>query len=184
MMNMKLFNFITICAAGTLLFSSCSEDNELENVNEKIVGEWKATEILFEGTSSFENSEEINSTFNGTGYDLMLNIQFSSDSAEFISHGGYNIELESDTRGEIMITEWMNPGFIQTGSWMMDGERCIITTPKGEEQYATILSLNENQLILSYDFSYEVLKSEHVLIYQVHGTFTFEKQVQAVPEAI
>ena len=42
-MNMKLLVFLVFSTAGILLFSSCTEDSELDNVNEEIIGKWKAS---------------------------------------------------------------------------------------------------------------------------------------------
>jgi len=175
---MKLFSYFFTGALIALMLNSCSENDELKNGNQELIGSWMATEINFEGNSAIETTGNIVSTsFSGDGYNMALQIRFDENSNEFTSFGAYNIHLNTNHHGHSSITEWMNPGFIQCGKWNKNGNDLLITNHKGETQSATILSLDQQRLVLSYNFTYKTKQFDSSVTYEVGGIFTFEKQL-------
>jgi len=160
-----------------VISSSCTKD-EIDNIsNGELIGFWRISDVYFEGTSTTNAAgNEVISSFTGTGYNLALSIDFDENENAFISKGSYNIQLITNVDGEDVITEWMNPGFIECGTWDKDGNNLAVSKPNGEMQIATVLSTQQNMLELSYDFSYELMKSETTVIYNVKGIYRFEKQ--------
>lgn len=175
---MKIQGLITI-ALIIILFSSCSKD-EIDNLSDsELLGFWRISDVYFEGTSTVTDSGgEVTAPFSGTGYNLALSIDFSEIENEFTSKGSYNVHLATKTDGEEVITEWMNPGFIECGTWQKEGNSIVVSKPNGESKTALILSMQQSLMVLSYDFSYEVMKSETMVIYNVKGIFTFQKQLE------
>ena len=157
--------------------SSCAKD-DIDNIsNSELIGFWRISDVHFEGTSTTNaTGNEVISSFTGTGYNLALSIDFDENENAFTSRGSYNIQLITNVDGKDVITEWMNPGFIECGTWDKDGNNLAVSKPNGEMQVATVLSTQQNTLELSYDFSYELMKSEATVIYNVNGIYRFEKQ--------
>ncbi|MCG8307248.1 MAG: hypothetical protein MI975_07625 [Cytophagales bacterium] len=160
----------------TISVSSCTEDDIENPAENELVGLWRISDVYFEGTTTTNVSgKEKISLFTGSGYNLTLSIEFSKLENQFTSKGSYNIRLTTNLDGADIITEWMNPGFIECGKWKKDGNSIIVTKPDGKLKTATILSLEQSTMKLSYDFSYEIMRSEETVTYDVNGIFTFDK---------
>jgi len=175
---MKLFNYLFTGIICALTITSCAKNEDFNNSDSELIGNWKVAEIYFEGNNTIETSGIIETySFYGDGYNMVLQLRFDENSNEFSSYGGYNIQLNTIQDGKNIITEWMNPGFIDSGKWTIDGKNLIVTNSRGETQSAMILSLNQHTLVLSYNFIYETLKFDSSLTYEVKSVFSFEKQV-------
>ena len=165
---MKLINYLFAGIFIAFTFSSCNENDKVITENGELAGNWLTTQVNFEGSSTIENSgTTLTSSFNGEGYNLVLRICFDKDLKEFTSFGGYDIHLNTNDQGTYHFTEWMNPGFMRNGKWETDGNSLLITDTKGVLQSATILSLDQKNLVLSYSFTYKT--EQHASC----GTYTF-----------
>ena len=171
-------SFVSLYFAIILLLSQACTKDDIEKLSDgELVGLWRISDVHFDGTSiTTGNGQEVIASFTGTGYNLALSIEFLDLDNEFISRGSYNIHLITETEGIDEITEWMNPGFIECGTWQKEGNSIIVSKDNGELTNAIIQSISDGSMELAYDFTYEVTKSQSTVTYQVNGIYTFQKQ--------
>ena len=174
---MRFFGFCISVVSLAFLLSSCSKSDVLSGSENRIIGDWWISDVQFEGTSTTNsNGNDITSPFTGTGYNLVLNMNIEKEQNAFSTKGLYNIHLVTEIEGEFVQTEWMNPGFIECGTWTIKDDNLVVTKANGETSYATVISLSDNTLVLAYNFSYEVMKSETKVNYMVEGLYTFSRR--------
>ncbi len=129
-----------------------SMDESSEDTNDNppnIIGMWEVISIDADGTSSVEIAgQTIETEFIGEGIDLNYTVAFTEEPNEVTADGDYNIELTTTVAGQ-SITETI-PGilFIDSGSWMIDGDQITIITSNDIENTGIITTLTETALTI------------------------------------
>lgn len=173
---MTFYRHLIAVSLISVFMTSCNKADEGHSLANELSGTWQASAIHFSGTSIQTEGDSSPQNFVGEGYSILLKLNFNTDPAQFSPLGGYVVRLtdERDSLGNV--TEWMNPGFMASGVWSVNGDQLLVEDIKGEIQHADIFSVKDSTLTLGYDFSYQVNQSEYMVTYQVHGIYEFVRK--------
>ncbi|HMQ49066.1 MAG TPA: lipocalin family protein [Saprospiraceae bacterium] len=175
---MKILKLLLVIGVITF-FASCTEDDNTPSGG--LVGTWKVTAVDYSGTSttSLPGFPTTTATFTGTGTDMDLTITFKENPNEYKTSGDYSINLVSTISGQSYNQVWTNQGFISDGVWERNGNELIITVNStGETNTSVIEEETDDKLVLSYGETKTETDalSGAVIVTEVEGTYTFEKQ--------
>ena len=96
---MKITKFLLLSL--TLIFLSCSEDEESIPTSEGMVGDWAITALDYKGTTTTTaQGASIKMDFTGTGKDMDLITTFNSNPNTVTSEGSYTIVLKTTYMGQ------------------------------------------------------------------------------------
>lgn len=172
---MKLFKLL-FTASLFLFLTACSDDDSAPS-GEGVVGKWDVTAINYSGTSTTESGgQTFTSDFVGTGFDMNLQIEFKENPMEYTTSGDYSIDLETTFMGQTSNSTATNQGFIGAGAWAQVGDDLVITTDMGDEQTATIVSLDGNVMVLGWASTMVQMQNGATSTLMIDGTYTFERQ--------
>jgi hypothetical protein len=156
-------------------FFSCAKDDSLPT--NAILGKWNVTQIEYTGTSSTNVQGDITTAeFTGSGVDMKLEIEFTENPNEYKASGDYGINLKTEFLGQSFDYSLSNQGFIDSGTWSQEGDQLTVTTKAGETQTATVTSLTEDVLIITWGTSQTEALEGATVTYDIIGLYTFEKQ--------
>ncbi len=150
---MKKLFLLSILTAFSLIFTSCSKDEDgVSNVSEsKIAGSWNLTALeTTDGTSdtNFEGTS-IPTTFDAVGKDFDTVVTFSEEPQIVTSEGSYTTVLTTTIMGETSTQEEDGEDFFQSDEWRLDGN--ILYFGTGEEEIGlTITELTDSRMSLKY----------------------------------
>ena len=169
-------NALLLCALSMFAFASCSGDDD-GPAGVGLVGTWKVTTIDYAGTSTTNSGgTTFTSDFTGTGYDMDLTISFEENPNEYTTSGDYSIEVQSTLNGQTFTYNWTNQGFVGAGDWERSGDVITVTTDTGETTTLTVVSETSTELVLAYDEMRTDTQQGVTAVYDVQGTYTFERQ--------
>jgi len=141
----------SVLLAIALLLPMCSEDEYQPDIKE-LDGTWKMESLDYSGTLSntlYGQEQPFHSVdFVGTAFDVDLSISFSEFPPSYTTNGNYSILVTYDPQGQPYEKELTNQGFLETGRWVLDGDKVGVTTINGDVFEATIVSLDESKLVL------------------------------------
>ncbi|GGG20817.1 hypothetical protein GCM10011344_21950 [Dokdonia pacifica] len=151
-------------------FVGCSSDDDSNNdTSASLVGTWTVTSLEYEGATSFELlGEPINTSFDGVGQNLDLEIEFTESPNEYRSSGSYDVVVNFDVNGMTETETSSVDNFEGEGTWERNGNILSvdgsivdvdIDFPLTEDMTmndVTILELTETTLRLGQDVSEEV----------------------------
>jgi len=146
-----------------------SMDESSEDTNDNppnIIGMWEVISIDADGTSSVEIAgQTIETEFIGEGIDLNYTVAFTEEPNEVTADGDYNIELTTTVAGQ-SITETI-PGilFIDSGSWMIDGDQITIITSNDIENTGIITTLTETALTIEVVDTEVTIEQQDKIVY-------------------
>jgi len=150
---MKKYFLLSIFTLFTLVFSSCSKDEDgVSNASEaSIIGTWNLialettdgrSDTNFDGTS-------IPTTFSAVGKDFNSIVTFSEEPQIVPSEGSYTTVLTTTIMGETSTEEEEGEDFFQSDEWRLDGSTLYFGT--GEEEVGfTIIALTDSKMSLRY----------------------------------
>ncbi|HDZ07138.1 hypothetical protein LCGC14_0166260 [marine sediment metagenome] len=153
---MKKVFFLSIITAFTLVFTSCSNDEDaVSNTSEEdIIGVWNLTaleatdgrsETTIEGTV-------IPATFKAVGKDFQTVVTFSEDPQTVVSEGSYTTVLSTTIGGENQTQEQEGEDFFESEKWRLDGSTLYFGS--GDEEVGfTIVELNDSKISLRYELN-------------------------------
>lgn len=94
--------FMVIGVLGVFMFGCSSDDDELPEVENSVVGTWELREVTLEGSGSADvalSPIPIPVTFSGTGADYDMQLVFSEDPQDVIAFGSFNVEVDVSAVG-------------------------------------------------------------------------------------
>ena len=150
---MKKLFLLSIFTIFTLVFSSCSKDEDgVSNASEsKIVGSWNLTAL--EATDGKSNTNfdgtSIPATFEAIGKDFDTVVIFSEDPQIVTSEGSYTTVLTSTVMGETSTEEQTGENFFESDEWRLDGSTLYFGTGVDEVGF-TIIELTNSKMSLRY----------------------------------
>lgn len=150
---MKKFFLLSVFTAFTLIFSSCSKDEDgVSNASEaSIIGTWNLTALeATDGRSdtSFDGTS-IPTTFTAVGKDFNSIVTFSEEPQIVTSEGSYTSVLTTTIMGETSTEEEEGEDFFQSDEWRLDGN--ILYFGTGDEEIGlTITELTDSKMSLRY----------------------------------
>lgn len=131
---------------------SCSNDDEggsQVGSDAALIGQWVGTGIDYSGNTVTEfQGQTINADFVGEAFDIDYTLTFSENPNEVISDGTYSIELTTTILGQSTTETVPNIGFLESGTWVKDGDQLTITN-NGQTTTATIVELTNDTLVIS-----------------------------------
>tara|TARA_R110002074_G_scaffold86875_1_gene191772 strand:+ start:50811 stop:51338 length:528 start_codon:yes stop_codon:yes gene_type:complete len=150
---MKKLFLLSIFTVFTLVFSSCSKDEDgVSNASEsKITGSWNLTALeTNDGTSDTNfDGTSIPTTFDAIGKDFNTVVTFSEEPQVVTSEGSYTTVLTTTVLGETSTQEEEGEDFFQSDEWRLDGN--ILYFGTGEEEIGlTITELTDSKMSLRY----------------------------------
>lgn len=157
----KGLTILTI-TVSVISFSSCSDDDGDSSpaaspaqriASSTLVGNWEMTSLDYAGTSSNTVAgQTITTEFTGVGKDFTYTLTFSDNPKEFVSTGGYTVELTSIFAGQSTTQDVPIPNAGTTGTWELNGNTLVLVDNNTNETSTTeILSGSNNSF--SYDFA-------------------------------
>ncbi len=160
----KHFKSIITLVILTIIFTSCSTDDEINDVNTTlIVGEWEITSLENNTTLDLTvEGQTATSTSYGTGSNFNYTITFNDDSS-LIANGSYDYTVTSSTNGSEITQTTSFEDINTTGNWSVNGDQMSFTgfiTFQTDNQIisddinpgtSTITVLNETTLVLTTD---------------------------------
>jgi len=177
--DMKFSKLLFIALAVTL-FSACNDDEDAPSISEELlVGDWELTDLDYSGTSVLTVpglDEGVTTTFEGTGLNLNLDLTFTTDPNEFITQGDYGVRLVTVIEGQEIVNELENADFINDGTWTRNGNTLTVTSTLGGTQDATIISVDENNFTLGYNFQQTVTELGVTNTTVVNGVYIFSRK--------
>tara|TARA_R110000744_G_scaffold35163_4_gene81733 strand:+ start:1513 stop:2040 length:528 start_codon:yes stop_codon:yes gene_type:complete len=150
---MKKLFLLSIFTVFTLVFSSCSKDEDgVSNASEsKITGSWNLTALeTTDGTSDTDfDGTSIPTTFDAIGKDFNTVVTFSEEPQIVTSEGSYTTVLTTTVLGETTTQEEEGENFFQSDEWRLDGN--ILYFGTGEEEIGlAITELTDTKMSLRY----------------------------------
>jgi len=171
---MKFFKYAFIMLLATSFFT-CNNNEDNGNTDNLILGEWKVTEYVYDGTSTtVVQGIESTANFEGTAMDLDLSIQFSENPNEYSTSGDYSIELTTDIPG-FPAVEVPIEGFVGSGTWSMDGDELTLDPEGGDVAIVRIIELTNEVFRMEYDIDRTDVQQGATIIYNISGIYTFER---------
>ena len=144
---MKKIFLLSIITAFTLVFISCSNDEDaVSNTSEEeIVGVWNLTAL--EATNGRSET-----TFEAVGKDFQTVVTFSEDPQTVVSEGSYTTVLSTTIGGENQTQEQEGEDFFESEKWRLDGS--ILYFGADEEEVGfTIIELTDSKMSLRYELN-------------------------------
>lgn len=130
-------------------FFSCSEEEILPTVDD-VIGEWQVTSLEYSGKSTTKFLEQSYSIpFNGVGENVDMDFTFTGSPQEFTTFGSYDINLQYEFNGTTVTQEFDGFEFlVPSGEWTLNGKELTLTSTDYEPQKTTVISFNEENLVL------------------------------------
>ncbi|MGB2758352.1 MAG: lipocalin family protein [Maribacter stanieri] len=153
---MKKIFLLSIITAFTLVFISCSNDEDaVSNASEEeIVGVWNLTalEAINGRSETTIEGTVIPATFEAVGKDFQTVVTFSEDPQTVVSEGSYTTVLSTTIGGENQTQEQEGEDFFESEKWRLDGS--ILYFGADEEEIGfTIIELTDSKMSLRYELN-------------------------------
>ena len=153
---MKKLFFLSIITAFTLVFTSCSNDEDaVSNTSEEdIIGVWNLTALEANDGRSETTIEGtvIPANFKAVGKDFQTVVTFSEDPQTVVSEGSYTTVLSTTIGGENQTQEQEGEDFFESEKWRLDGSTLYFGS--GDEEVGfTIVELNDSKISLRYELN-------------------------------
>jgi hypothetical protein len=174
---MKNLFFLSALFLLALSITACSDDDDNNPSSNELVGSWKLESMDYTGTSTTDfNGSAFTSEFMGTAFDIDATVSFSEDPNEYNTSGGYKISLTYDVQGQSFEQEVTFDGIFNSGSWSRTGDVILVTNPDGETQEATIITLNDNELVMESVVTEVTTSSGATSTIEVDQNMVFSRQ--------
>ncbi|TLP78813.1 hypothetical protein [Maribacter sp. ACAM166] len=150
---MKKYVLLSVIAVCTLVFSSCSKDEDgVSGVSEvSIIGAWNLTALEATDGKSDTNFDgtSIPATFNAMGKDFDTVVTFSEEPQIVTSEGSYTTVLTTTILGETSTEEEEGEDFFESDEWRLGGSILYFGTGEEEVGFA-ITDLTDSKISLRY----------------------------------
>jgi len=155
------FNFNHFCLGFIFLtLIACSKDEDTSQSVDlaSLKGTWNLVSLsCTDGTSTIEIlGQKSTSTFVISSKDHQATVSFGQNPNTFVSQGSYTSVITTNTAGVKETQEVPFEDFTSTGTWKLDGNTLIISSPGTDDQKAEITKLDANNL------EYKVLVNQTV----------------------
>lgn len=158
---MKKYFFLTLLTTFTLLFTSCSKDDDGVSASDAdIIGVWNLTafEVTDGSIEIVAEEQSVVSELEILGKDFDATVTFGEDPKIVTSEGTFNATVTTTTMGQTETEETEGEDFFENKPWSIEGS--ILTIGSGAEaQGFTITNLTDSRMDLRYvlDETAEVL---------------------------
>jgi hypothetical protein len=153
---MRKFFLLSTLTFFTLVFTSCSDDNDdgVEATNASFVGVWNLTAVeTTNGTSTTSfDGESIVTEFESIGKDFDATVLFSENPNTFLSEGSYTTVLTTSFMGETSTEEQEGENFFDASEWRAEGNMLYFGSGDEEEVFI-ITSLTDTEINLRYELN-------------------------------
>ncbi|WP_215226183.1 lipocalin-like domain-containing protein [Echinicola shivajiensis] len=172
---MKYFTKLLLFAFVVFLFS-CTND-ETPSSDNSVVGTWDLTGMVYTGTSTTTFEEmEFPSSFEGMATDMDCSLEFKDSPQTFVSEGSYTINLKTEIFGQVSEYNLRMEGFMESGPYELKDGQLIVTPSDGVPDAAKIVSLTDNEMVLTYAETMEQSMDGAVNSTTIDGIFTFRRK--------
>jgi len=152
---MKKVFLLSIISVFTLVFTSCSNDDDAVTTASEgeVIGTWNLTALeTKDGQSITEfDGSSLETTFTSVGKDFDTVITFSEDPQNVVSEGSYTTILTTTFMGESQSEEIIGEDFFQSEKWRLDGNTLYFVSGEEKEIGLTITELTDSKMSLMYD---------------------------------
>jgi hypothetical protein len=160
----------------SIIFLSCSDDEDPKPTSEGMVGTWNITAVEYTGTTTSSIlGQTIKADFTGTGKDMDLTSTFGMNPNTVVSAGGYTITLKTTVAGQTTTEDVPVDDFVSDGTWSLSGNTLTITDDFGTED-ATIIQQTATTLKMRIDIDETESDLGFTVTTKVRTIFTFAKQ--------
>lgn len=153
---MKKKLLVSVLSICTLLFFSCSDENDsvLDITEAGIVGDWNLTGFnLKDGETSITlNGVTSISTFEAVGKDYDLELSFGLNPKTFTAEGSYNLVFTITTMGETTTQEQEGEDIFDASEWRLAGNTLLFGSGDDETGFV-ITSLSDTEMILESELN-------------------------------
>lgn len=172
---MKILKFLFLATFISFFFACSNDDNAEPTV--ALAGDWTVSEISYTGNTStvVAGVPPVSGTFEGTGFDMDLKINFEEDPNNYTTSGDYSINLETTVSGQTYSSVWANQEFQGSGTWSKDGTVMTFTSADGQTSEAQIVEETDSKLKFTQTYNNTETQNGATVTHQVDATFTFVK---------
>lgn len=179
---MRVFKTLFICAFLVTTVSCGDDDEATTSVEENIVvGVWDLEALNYSGESSTAiEGTTIVQSFTGEAINIDATFTFSENPNEAVIAGSYDIFLTTTVNGQT-IEQTVGSGEAglaidgnEPSTWSINGDQMTLVS-EGETQVYTIVTLNQNTLVLNYTENVEVTQNGITTSSSLDATITMTR---------
>ncbi|WP_428743688.1 lipocalin family protein [Tenacibaculum sp.] len=158
-----------------LILTSCSSDDNKENISADIVGTWIGNSIDYSGkTETTVQGQTLVTDFVGEGYDMDYTLTFNETPNIITSEGSYSLKLTYSVLGQTSVQNLENLKFLEEGTWILDGNKLDVTANGVSKDYE-IIELTETTLKISLSTEEDLSESGSTIITTIDAIVTFTR---------